>query len=168
MVEWQHITEELLSSSATCPDWQTITEHVPTGASIDLFMSHSWHDDEFAKFEALEMVAETFQGQYKRDPTFWLDKVCIDQDNIADSLRVLPVNVMACTRVLVLCGPTYHLRLWCIWELFTLLALTTRIEQTMERLWFAPLEDAHDSKRMTAMLEDFDVARAKCYDPNEQ
>ena len=36
-----------------------------------------------------------------------LDKVCIDQSNIGDGLKVLPVNVMACRRMLVLCGPTY-------------------------------------------------------------
>ena len=48
------------------------------------------------------------------------DKVCIDQNNIRDGLKVLPVNVMACNKMLVLCGETYVQRLWCAWELFTL------------------------------------------------
>ena len=34
--------------------------------------------------------------------------------------RVLPINVMACRKMLVLCGDTYMERLWCAWELFTL------------------------------------------------
>ena len=46
--------------------------------------------------------------------------MCIDQDNIGDGLKVLPVNVMACNKMLVLCGSTYPSRLWCAWELFTL------------------------------------------------
>ena len=33
--------------------------------------------------------------------------------------RCLPVNVMACTTMLMLLGPKYQYRLWCIWEIFT-------------------------------------------------
>ena len=39
-------------------------------------------------------------------------QVCINQDAIKDGLRVLPVNVMQCKKMLVLCGPTYPMRLW--------------------------------------------------------
>ena len=35
-------------------------------------------------------------------------------------VSVLPINVMACHKMLVLCGNTYVQRLWCAWELFTL------------------------------------------------
>ena len=38
-----------------------------------------------------------------RFPTFWLDNVCIDQECIADGLKVLPVNVMTCLR-------------WCVYK----------------------------------------------------
>ena len=37
---------------------------------------------------------------------FWLDKTCIDQNNIRDCLRVLPVNVMACKLELPASGST--------------------------------------------------------------
>ena len=40
-----------------------------------------------------------------KSSTFWPDKVCIDQQHIADGLRILPVNVTTCLRLLVLCGP---------------------------------------------------------------
>ena len=50
--------------------------------------------------------------------------VCIDQLNIVDGLRMLPVSLMACKHLLVLFGQTYPNRLWCAWELFTLLAFS--------------------------------------------
>ena len=40
---------------------------------------------------------------------------------------------MACREMLVLCGETYPFRLWCVWELFTLLAFT-KVEVAVERL----------------------------------
>merc|ERR1712176_1718550 len=102
-------------------------------------------------------------GQRKgRYPTFWLDKVCINQSCIADGLRALPVNVMACRKVLVLCGDTYAHRLWCIWELFILLAFTD-LEAAMERLELVPLADGS-----LETLCSFSLASAWCYDPNEQ
>ena len=83
-------------------------------------MSHSWYDDPNAKIAMLSNLANNFQREKGRFPTFWLDKVCIDQNKIKDGLKVLPINVMACKKMLVLCGHTYASRLWCAWELFTL------------------------------------------------
>jgi len=100
-------------------------------------------------------------------PTFWLDKVCIDQSNIADGLRVLPVNVMACNRVMVLCGHTYQHRLWCIWELFTLLAFA-RLDQAVGRLLLMPLKQSGEENDVAYQLKRFDVKAARCYDPNEE
>lgn len=74
------------------------------------------------KWKALNLVANNFHATHGRYPTFWVDKMCINQRQIADGLRVLPVNVMACKEVLVLCGPTYPTRLWCAWELCVLLS----------------------------------------------
>ena len=89
--------------------------------------------------------------------------MCIDQKNIADGLRVLPINVMACCQMLVLFGPTYPTRLWCVWELFTLCS-------------FLPASDASGHLQLTifgegsdySALESFDYVNAFCYDPNEQ
>ena len=89
--------------------------------------------------------------------------MCIDQENIADGLRVLPVNVMACRRMLVLFGPTYPTRLWCVWELFTLCS-------------FLPAADASEHVQLQlfgegsdySALQNFDYMAAFCYDPNEQ
>merc|ERR1719440_996309 len=59
---------------------------------IDYFMSHSWHDNADAKWAALQRAAEEFRASNGSYPTFWLDKVCIDQNNIGDGLRVMPDN----------------------------------------------------------------------------
>ena len=47
-------------------------------------------------------------------------QVCIDQNNIVDGLKVLPIIVMSCRHMLIMCGPTYAARLWCIFEIWTL------------------------------------------------
>ena len=47
------------------------------------------------------------------------DKACIDQNNIQQSLAGLPVFLAGCQTLLVVAGPTYCSRLWCVMELFT-------------------------------------------------
>ena len=47
------------------------------------------------------------------------DKACIDQGNIQQSLACLPVFLAGCQTLLVVAGPTYCARLWCVMELFT-------------------------------------------------
>jgi hypothetical protein len=89
--------------------------NVAPGEKIDFFISHSWHDSAEVKVEKLKILGERFRKKNGRYPTFWLDKVCIDQDNIGSGLKVLPINVMACKQMLVLCGDTYSRRLWCVW-----------------------------------------------------
>ena len=121
-IVWQHVTRDLMATNEACTIWARITRALRGGEAIDFFMSHSWHDDAEIKYAALEDCASSFRHGHGRDPTSWLDKVCIDQNNIAVGLRVLPVNVMACNRMMVLCGHTYQHRLWCVWELFTLFA----------------------------------------------
>ena len=43
----------------------------------------------------------------------WLDKSCIDQTSIDESLACLPVFLAGCRQLLVLAGQTYATRLWC-------------------------------------------------------
>ena len=47
------------------------------------------------------------------------DKACIDQNNIEQSLACLPVFLAGCQTLLVVAGPTYCSRLWCVMEIFT-------------------------------------------------
>ena len=55
--------------------------------SQDFFISHSWSDDATLKYAKLQQVADEFEAENGRPPTFWLDKVCIDQSAIGDALR---------------------------------------------------------------------------------
>ena len=104
-------------------------------------------------------------------PMSRLAQVCIHQSRIGDGLKALPVNVMACNQMLVLCGPTYPRRLWCVWELFTLLSFST-LEHAQERITLAAFAgDGGLGGKHKDGLDDlvaFDVASAHCYDPNEE
>lgn len=134
---------------------------------IDFFLSHSWHDDNALKWKELCKVVEAFKKKNGRGPTLWLDKVCIDQTAIADGLRVLPVNVVACDKMLVMWGETYPTRLWCIWEIFTLSAFM-REEQLADRLEVVPFGgDGVEAKDPVTQVANFNVRDARCYDPNE-
>lgn len=74
-------------------------------------------------------IVDEFEAENGRLPTFWLDKVCIDQSNISDALRCLPVFEMACQKLLVLNGQTYTTRLWCVWELYTFFAINIDLDR---------------------------------------
>ena len=45
------------------------------------------HDNAVHKWARLQQIVDAFFKEHGRNPTFWLDKVCIDQANIADGLR---------------------------------------------------------------------------------
>jgi hypothetical protein len=122
------------------------------------------------KFRALSKVVDSFKRHRLRDPTFWFDKVCIDQRDISAGLKVVPVYVHHCSQMLVLCGPTYAHRLWCAWELC---ALTSFVELS-EALRRVELVVVHADDPTTEdepafnILVNFDVEKAHCYDPNEE
>ena len=52
------------------------TRAVPLAlGKCDAFMSHSWHDDDDAKWAALDAWAARFEAEHKHSPMLWLDKV---------------------------------------------------------------------------------------------
>ena len=81
-------------------------------------------DDPRQKYAQLMAVTLQFRRKHGRDPTLWLDKVCIDQQDIARTLRCLPVFVQSCSKLLILCGDSYANRLWCAWELYVHFAMS--------------------------------------------
>jgi hypothetical protein len=85
---------------------------------IDFFLSHSWHDDHTAKWTALTRFAVRFSVDHDRMPVLWLDKACLNQEDIAGSLSHLPVHVAGCQRLVVIAGSTYSSRLWTLLELY--------------------------------------------------
>ena len=128
--------------------------------SQDFFISHSWSDDATLKYAKLQQVADEFEAENGRPPTFWLDKVCIDQSAIGDALRCLPVFEMACQKLLVLNGETYTSRLWCVWELYTFFAISS--DMSRMQIEFLSAGDNVNG------LSGFDVANAHCFDAADE
>lgn len=168
-VPWERLSRDIFESSS-CPASESLelSASVPPDISVDLFLSHSWRDDADAKWAALCRAAESFHKRRGRCPTVWLDKLCIDQDSITDGLRSLSVSLMACDALLLLFGPHYTSRLWCIWELFTLTAFLP-MERALARIQVAPLNGSELGRDgLSLQLEGFDVAASLTYDPNER
>lgn len=191
-MEWKDLTLELLASGPICGvtdaslarnEFLAKSRPVAPNEQIDFFLSHAWVDDPEAKFEALSDFVADFKRRCNRDPTFWFDKTCIDQQRLADGLRVLPVTIMACDKVLMLYGHHYTRRLWCMWELFTVVAFAP-IDMAMEKI--VPLsvaipaspganlqteEDDIDGEGKSPPFESFctfSSADSKCFDPNDE
>ena len=107
-VYYESLTYELFCDDNPSPTVETHKLAVPCNTGeIDWFISHSWHDDAKGKWKVLQEEAEAFRQLKGRWPVLWLDKVCIDQQNIQQSLKCLPVYLMACNAMLVLGGKTY-------------------------------------------------------------
>ena len=150
-------------TNANLTDLFSCSRDVKQHEKIYFFISHSWYDPHCDKYTALKRVISNFFNEYKRYPTFWFDKVCINQHEISNGLRVLPITIMSCEKMLILYGKTYLSRLWCVWELFTL--ITFREANASSFLHVEYIESNLSTQRY---FESFKVEWAHCYDPNEE
>jgi hypothetical protein len=137
---------------------------------VDAFVSHSWHDDARVKWEALQVWCKEFCKKHGREPKLWLDFCCIDQSNIEASLRCLPVYLSGCRELLVIAGPTYVSRLWCVIELFVFVS----IHRTQEGYKGVPLEVrvlGHTEEEHSTVRDgfaNFDAEACECFDPRDK
>jgi len=173
-IEWEQLSLQLFTGDNVQGRMQgsnglgnlfSLSRPVAEYEVIDFFLSHSWHDSGIDKWVRLEAIASNFRMENGRHPTFWLDRVCIRQENIGDGLAVLPVNVMACNKLLVLAGETYPSRLWCALELVISFAFMPE-NQAVERVQLEPLGD--NGHEVLQQLASFQVEDSHCYDPNEE
>ena len=92
-----------------------------------------------------------------------IDKACIDQNNIDRSLACLPVFLAGCQKLLIVAGPTYTRRLWCVMEIFTFL----KMGGSLERIEIIPLTETEDKEqarmRLIEQFAMFDAAEAECF-----
>jgi len=134
----------------------------------DAFVSHSWSDDSDAKWLALQKWRANFVATHGREPTIWFDKTCIDQADIKGNTQYLPVFLSSCDSLLVLCGPTYMSRLWCVLELFTYFHVGGDKIGPIE---FVPIVregyESEDYAAITSSIASFDAASCRCYDDLE-
>lgn len=170
-IHWKDFTLDLLQHNSggdvarNANPFLHVSEPLADGESIDFFISHSWQDDYLAKYAALEEVAADFKRRNGRDPTFWFDRVCIDQSRIGDGLRLLPLTVASCNNILMCCGASYPTRLWCVWELFTCMAFMN-LDQAMARIVPVMLS-AGDGDETFNGLSTFQAKDANSFDPND-
>ena len=123
---------------------------------VDAFISHSWSDDGDARYDQIKKWADG------RDVSIWLDKACLDQSDITTSLAGLPVFLAGCEKLLVLAGPTYASRLWCVMEIFVFLRMGGDQEENMVVRLLSGTDDV-----ARALLK-FDAGKAETFDPNDR
>ena len=127
----------------------------------DGFISHSWSDDGKRKFRALSAWAHGFQRANGREPRVWLDKGCIDQQRIDESLVCLPIYLAGCHHLVVLVGPSYVRRLWCVMECFTFLRMGGALDRVNVILCSDGAEGTHET--LSRQFETFECVHASCY-----
>ena len=155
------VEKEAMASST--PDPLLLEKTVPAMlGQVDAFLSHSWHDDSELKWEQLQIYREEFkQANGGREPLVWIDKYCLDQNNLTDGLMCLPVFLAGCNSLLVLAGTTYSRRLWCVMELFIFLIMGGSETAVDVRLLCNNLDTA-EREALIQDLESFDAKQAKC------
>lgn len=160
-LEAEHFRSSPAGNVPPGPEFFALTEAVKMG-ECDAFLSHSWHDEPEAKWSVLQRWRQRFLRHHGREPRIWFDKYCIDQTDVEENLRGLPVFVSGCKEMIVLCGPTYLQRLWCIVELFTFV----HMGGNLQRITVLPLvhaghepEDEHAIRRS---LANFDARQCMC------
>jgi hypothetical protein len=167
---------------------------------VTCFLSHSWRDEDEApgaKFEVLQRWARRHKEKSgEDDATVWLvrarplrrlspqrgshppprpaqDKACIDQvdkKKMQKGVVCLPIFLAGCQKLLILAGPTYCSRLWCVMEIFTFL----RMGGTRERIEVNMLMHKDDTdpaaakKVLKKQFATFDAAKAECFLPNDK
>ena len=134
----------------------------------DAFLSHSWHDSAEAKWKVLQNWRGAFISKHGREPRIWFDKACIDQTDIESDLRGLPIFLASCNELLVLCGPTYLERLWCVVELFTFVHIGGTCDKvTVAHLVREGYED-EDEDAIQYSIEHFDANQCQCFNNDDK
>ena len=129
---------------------------------VDAFLSHSWHDDSELKWDQLQAYREDFkQANNGQEPLVWIDKYCLDQNNLKEGLMCLPVFLAGCNSLLVLAGTTYPRRLWCVMELFIFLIMGGT-EDAVDLRLVCNNQQSSERAALVRELEEFDARAAQC------
>jgi hypothetical protein len=144
---------------------------VGPGQRLDYFLSHSWEDPARPKLEALQAYFHSHHPH--SSPSLWFDKTCIDRsspEHLQNSIASLPVSMGSCNRVLILLGPTYLHRLWCVWELTSIFTFTVK-ELAVGRVVVAVVGGEGGGRGKEAILNEishWNLDKAHCFCPNEE
>eukprot|EP00435_Cladocopium_sp_Y103_P012561 s2006_g3.t1 len=166
-VDFSKLEERELATNRPSPAVFALSQSVKLG-SCDAFVSHSWHDDAPAKWEAMNCWRQRFEKNRKRPPQIWLDKCCIDQNDIEADLRCLPIFLSGCSELVVFCGPTYLSRLWCIMELFTFVHIGGKPSDINVIPVLRRGQELEDRSAMRQSFLDFDVLNCECFNTSDK
>eukprot|EP00928_Gymnodinium_smaydae_P026677 TRINITY_DN20877_c0_g1_i1.p1 TRINITY_DN20877_c0_g1~~TRINITY_DN20877_c0_g1_i1.p1 ORF type:complete len:609 (+),score=81.02 TRINITY_DN20877_c0_g1_i1:40-1866(+) len=159
-VSLDRVTKESMTSNTPAQEAIVAALATPTLlGEIDTFVSHSWHDDFESKWNALQIWREEFKAHHGREPHCWIDKYCIDQNNISIDLMCLPIYLAGSRSLLVLLGETYLQRLWCIMEISTFIIMGGSLEAIHLSRVTTP---SVDEERLRSTIRAFTVADATC------
>jgi len=153
---FEAMDSETFSSNKETKGLYEATEKCELG-DVDAFLSHSWSDDGKVKWRELNRWAGEFERREGRKPKVWLDKACINQQKISESLAGLPIYLSGCQELVVLMGETYLTRLWCIMEIFTFF----RMGGSLDRVVVIPVAQTH--QQMDYNIETFRAENCKCF-----
>ena len=80
-------------------------------------------------------------------------------------INCLPIFLTGCLRLLIVAGPTYCSRLWCVMEIFTFMRMGgTRERIEVKMLMHKDLTDPAAAKKvLKRQFATFDAAKAKCF-----
>mmetsp|Transcript_10039 Transcript_10039/g.23381 ORF Transcript_10039/g.23381 Transcript_10039/m.23381 type:complete len:288 (+) Transcript_10039:1155-2018(+) len=158
---------EALSSSEPDASLYALSEPCAFG-DVHVFVSHSWSDDPLLKWEALQQWRSKFKAQHQGlEPRIFLDRACINYERLSDSITCLPVFLAGCNKLLVLRGPSFLQRLWCITECYVFMEMGGSLEHIelinlTRREGSGQQSDANDDAELELALRSFDARNAKC------
>ena len=79
-------------------------------------------------------------------------------------INCLPIFLTGCQSLLIVAGPTYCSRLWCVMEIFTFMRMGGAMDRVSLRLITGPDQNqAAAEKELTAQLATFNAAEAQCF-----
>merc|ERR1711908_235014 len=93
--------------------------------------------------------------------------ICINQCAIADDLECLPIFIAGCNTMLVISGPTYTSRLWCVMELYVFFSMQGVDEQQTPSVVItgATSLDRSQTRQSWAC---FDALQCRCFNPGDK
>jgi len=164
-VDIDRVTEAAIKRKDPDPSLNKLAHHAAFN-KVDAFFSHSWSDNPDKKWAAMQRWRQQFRAAHSgREPIVWIDKYCLDQNRILDSLAVLPLSLAGCRKLVIFYGPSYLSRLWCIIELFVFLEMGKELSDIELRKLDTSQQD---EDVMRKEIRKFDASKAQCYSPEER
>ena len=122
---------------------------------------------------ARALCAASLQRGSHPQPRPVQDKACIDQiDPVKKQkgINCLPIFLAGCQTLLIVAGPTYCSRLWCVMEIFTFIRMGGSRKQIEVKMLMHKdhMDPAAAKKELKKQFAKFDAAKAECYLPEDK